>query len=905
MPPGPIEDAHAREAADVLAALQSSVATGLNAAEAGRRLAAFGPNRLATARRKSRWAILREQFDGIIAYLLMAAAIASFLFEEWAEGIAIVAVLAINGAVGYFTELRAVRSMEALRRLSQVRARVRRDGATAIIAADAIVPGDIVFLESGDVVPADLRLLETANLQSDESALTGESVPVEKSAEPAPPGAGLGDRTAIAFKGTSVTRGSGIGVAVATGMATELGRIAALTESAEASVSPLEKRLDRLGGQLVRVTLALTVLIAAFGVYVGHGLLAMIETAIALAVAAVPEGLPIVATVALARGMWRMARRNALIENLSAVETLGATTIILTDKTGTLTENRMTVVRIALPGEDIDVAADADADGAAFSADGAAVEPAADEALRTALRIAVLCNAATLPAAGPGGRAGPASGDPMEVALLAAGRLAKLEQDDLLARLPKVREEAFSTATRMMATFHRSDNGLLVAVKGAPEEVVARATQVIAKGGLQALDERGRRDWTERQQAMARDGLRVIALAMRQARSETEEPYAGLTLVGLVGLIDPPRGDVAEAIAACREAGVRVVMLTGDHAVTARSIASEIGLADDDALAIDASQILDPEHRAGIERNRLLKAAIFARVSPEAKLDLVALHQAEGAVVAMTGDGVNDAPALKKADIGIAMGRRGTEVAREAADMVLSDDSFASIVAAMRQGRVIYANIRKFVVYLMSCNLSEILVIGIATVSGLPLPLLPLQILYLNLVTDVFPAFALGVGEGDPNVMRRPPRNPREPILDRRRWVLVGAYAGLIAVATLGAFVLALWQFGMTERDALTISFLTLASAQLWHVFNMRDRSAGLLRNEVTRNPWIWAALALCAGLVAAAVYAPGLSRLLGMSAPSLAGWLLVLGASLVPVLLGPLAYRLATLAGGTETRRA
>jgi P-type Ca2+ transporter type 2C len=893
LPPQKKTNAHALPSEKVLDQLGVSVDAGLSGTEVRHRRKRHGPNRLREARRKSVWAVLVAQFRSVIVYLLAAAAALSFSFGEWAEGGAILVVLAINAAIGFTTEIRALRSMEALRRLSTVRARVRREGRDAGISANEIVPGDIVLLESGDIVPADLRIVETTNLQCDESALTGESVPVGKATDAVALAAPLAERTCMAFKGTSVTRGAGVAVAVATGMATELGGIAALAESAEAEASPLEKRLDRLGGRLVWVTLGLTALIGATGVYAGHQLLPMIETAIALAVAAVPEGLPIVATVALARGMWRMARRNALIEKLSAVETLGATTVILTDKTGTLTENRMTVVRLRLSGKDVRVASEAEDGGAAaFTVGGKRVDAAADDALRTALTVAVLCNNASL---SEGAEGGPAerTGDPMEVALLAAGRVAGLDRPALLRKAREVREEAFSAETKMMATYHATPEGRLVAVKGAPEAVIARSVRTLTPDGAAPLDDTARDEWFRINADMTAEGLRVLALATKTAESEREAPYEDLTLIGLVGLRDPPRPGVAGAIAACRSAGVRVVMLTGDHAGTAKAIATEVGLADADAPVIEAGEMKELDRISEDERRRILQAPIFARVSPKTKLELVSLYQQSGHVVAMTGDGVNDAPALKKADIGIAMGQRGTEVARDAADMVLRDDAFPSIVAAMRQGRVIFGNIRKFVVYLMSCNLSEILVIGIATLSGLPLPLLPLQILYLNLVTDVFPAFALGVGEGDANAMRRPPRDPREPILGAESWIAIGVYGGLITAATLGAFSLALTVLGLSHDGALTVSFLTLALAQLWHVFNMRAPDAGPLRNEVTRNPYVWAALAFCAVLVGAAVHVPGLSRVLGMAPPSLSGWALVAGSSLMPLLLGQIATSL------------
>lgn len=876
---------HAVPPEQVLQGFDVALAVGLDEANVGRRRERAGPNRLQAARRKTVWAILAAQIRSVVVYLLIAAAALAIFLGQWVEGGAILAVLAINSAIGFVTELRAVRSMEALRRLAKVQATLRREGRSVTVPAEDIVPGDLVLLEAGDVIPADLRLVENAGLHLDESALTGESVPVVKDIEAVPPGAPVADRHCMAFKGTAVTRGNGLGVAVATGMATELGQIAALADEAEAEMSPLEKRLDRLGGQLVFVTLGLTVFIAVTGLYAGHGLLPMINTAIALAVAAVPEGLPIVATVALARGMWRMARRNALIKNLSAVETLGATTIILTDKTGTLTENRMTVVRFHLDEGVFDVSPGAEGAPSVICQRGDRVDLLPDTPIHAALRTGVLCGNAVLSGARDGT---PGFGDPMETALLVAGRAADLDREAQLSLMPEVRVEPFSTETRMMATVHATGDSFLVAVKGAPETVIEHSSQVLTNKGLVAMDEDGREAWSRRNEAMTGDGLRVLALAMKSAGTADEPPYQGLTLIGLVGLLDPPRPDVADAIAACRSAGVRVAMLTGDHIGTAKAIAVQVGLADQSAAALVPDDLTSLEDGSPDDRARLLATSIFARVSPRTKLELVTLFQQSGAVVAMTGDGVNDAPALKKADIGIAMGRRGTDVAREAADMVLTDDAFPSIVAAMQHGRVIFANIRKFVIYLMSCNLSEIMVIGVATLCGLPLPLLPLQILYLNLVTDVFPAFALGVGEGGADVMRRPPRHPKEPILDGPRWLSIALFAAAITAGTLGAFIIALKCLAYAPEEAVTIAFLALAFAQLWHVFNMRDPGTGLIRNEITANPYVWGALLLCTALIMAAVYLPGLSSVIGLQPPGIEGWVLSVGASLVPALVGP-----------------
>jgi Ca2+-transporting ATPase len=695
----------------------------------------------------------------------------------------------------------------------------------------------------------------------------------------------------MAFQGTAVTRGAGEGVVAATGMATELGHIAALLEEAEEAETPLERRIDYLSRQLVWATLGLTALIGTIGILTGKPPLLMIETAIALAVAAVPEGLPMVATLALARGMWRMARRNALIERLSAVETLGATTIILTDKTGTMTENRMTVTHAALPSGDVSVAPSTDPSGPPFVKDGVSLDPSQDDGLRQLLEVCVLCNNASISPDPEHPDETLAVGDPMEAALLVLGAKAGLERRDLLKAFPEVQEEAFDPELKMMATVHRRGTGYCVAAKGAPEALLDCVSQIVSPGGPAPFSEADRSAWREKSADLANQGLRLLALAAKTTETNDEPVYRGLTFLGLISLYDPPRHDVADAIAACKNAGIRVIMVTGDHAVTARQVAEAVGLdVRDDRQVIEGGDLSDAEALSEAERQRLLKAAIFARVSPRQKLDLIALHQSTGGIVAMTGDGVNDAPALRKADIGVAMGRRGSQVAREAADMVLRDDAFGTIVAAIAQGRVIFANIRKFIVYLLSCNLSEIMVVGLASLLGMPLPILPLQILYLNLVTDVFPAFALGAGEGEADVMERPPRDPKEPLLPRRYWVAILGHGASITAATLAAFLLSMATLGLTPDRAVTIAFLTLALSQLWHVFNMRDPGTRFLRNEITRNRYVWAAVVWCLGLILGAVYVPGLAGILDLSPPTADGWWLAIGLSLAPWALGQIA---------------
>ncbi|MHB8766251.1 MAG: cation-translocating P-type ATPase [Deferrisomatales bacterium] len=872
-PPPAVDQPWARPWEEVARELGADPAAGLAPAEARRRLGVHGRNRLRAVARRSAWSVLASQFKSLIVLLLLLAAGVSFAFGEWVDAIAIAAVIAVNAAIGFFTELSAVRSVESLRLMGRVASRVLRGGALREVPAEELVPGDLVVLEGGDLVTADLRLVEASRLQADESTLTGESLPVDKGAGPTAADAPLSERTGMLYKGTAVTRGAGRAVVVATGMATELGQISSLVEEAEEEVTPLEKRLDRLGQKLLWISLVLAGAVAASGLATGRDPLLMIETAIALAVAAIPEGLPIVATIALARGVWRMARRNALVNRLSAVETLGATSVICTDKTGTLTENRMAADRYVTAG------------GEARVTPGRPPDPM----LREALEVGALCNNAQLPPDGP------AVGDPTEVALLVAAAAAGLGREDLLRTHPEVREEAFDSETQRMATVHRDGDGFRFAIKGAPEAVLPGCREVLTADGPRGLDPAGRERWDRELDRLAGEGLRVLALASKRGPSADAPVYEGLVLVGLVGLADPPRPEVPAAVRACRQAGIRVVMITGDQPRTALTIARAVGLVDDGdvAPALLGRDVLPPGELDAVGRERLLAGAVFARVSPRQKLDLIALHQGAGAVVAMTGDGVNDAPALKKADIGVAMGQRGTQVAREAADMVLKDDAFGTIVAAVGEGRVIFQNIRKFCVYLLSCNVSEVLAVSAASLVGAPLPLLPLQILFLNLVTDVFPALALGVGEGDPSLMGQPPRPSTEPVLPRRLWLGVGAYGVVIAAAVLGALAVALGPLGLGEPQAVTVSFLTLAVAQLLHVFNLRSPGSGLVRNDITRNPFVWGALALCAALLAAAVYLPGLAEVLQTVDPGPRGWLVVLGASLVPLAVGQVALAL------------
>jgi Ca2+-transporting ATPase len=858
---------------DVLEALEVDTEHGLSQEQVEERQQTYGSNQLRRHKKRSVVEILIDQLKSIIIVLLAAAALFAFWLGEYVDGWAIVAVIVINTGIGFFTELRAVRSMEALFKLGKVNTRVRRAGEVIEIDAEALVPGDVVIIEGGDIITADLRILQESKLQADESALTGESLPVSKQADAVAGDTVLAERSNMLYKGTAITRGAGEAVVVSTGLDTELGAISSLVEEADQEQTPLEERLDRLGYRLIAVTLLIAAFVVGSGIWAGKELYLMVETGIALAVAAIPEGLPIVATIALAKGIRLMAKKNALVNRLSSVETLGATGIICTDKTGTLTENKMTATGIYLSGDqDLSLTEQAVMD---------------NSDLRLALEVGVLCNNASLHHQEKGG-----TGDPLEVALLEAAQKAGIEIDELLTTYPEVREEAFDADVKMMATWNQQkDEAYRVCVKGAPEAVLDACSTVMVNGKEHPLQDEDRERWDELNLQLGQEGLRMLAFAVKTTEMTKGNPYEDLTLIGYVALSDPPRSDVKPAILRCQQAGIRVVMITGDQKATAESIAEAVGIDLDNREVIHGRDLPDIAELNidSSEATRIYRTSVFSRVSPNQKLDLIELFQKKGQIVAMTGDGVNDAPALKKADIGIAMGQRGTQVAQEASDMVLTDDAFSTIVSAIEQGRVIFNNIRRFIYYLMSCNVSEVMVVAMATIIGTALPILPLQILFLNLVTDVFPALALGVGEGEEGIMRKPPRNPEQPILGSGEWVGIAGYAFIITVSVLGSLFIGMEYLLLTADKAVTLSFLTLAFAQLWHVFNMRSSDSKFWDNTITTNGYIWGALLLCTGLLFMAVYVPIFSDVLKVTPPTLTGWIVVFVMSGIPLLVGQL----------------
>ena len=889
----PFQRWYAIPSADAAQRLETDVAHGLKQSEAARRLEEQGPNSLPQAQQRSAIAILLAQFYSLIVALLFAATAIAFAMGEHIEAAAVLVVIVLNAAIGFFTEWKAAQALSALQNQSVRHAHVIRDGAERQIPAAELVVGDLVVLTAGARVPADGRIVESARLQIEEAALTGESHAVAKSADLLDDAeTPLGDQLNMAFLGTTITDGRGKLLVTATGQRTEVGKIGVMIDEASHRATPLEQKLARLGRLLILIVTAMCAIIVTAGWLRGvTDFWRMLETGLSLAIAAVPEGLPAVTTMTLALGMQRMARMRALIRRLPAVETLGSVTVICTDKTGTLTKNEMTVTVFALAQREIQVTGAGYEPNGEFQIDDRPVDPLADESLALALRIGMLCNDAKLERSDGSETV---LGDPTEAALLVAAEKAGIKLDDLTDEYPRIAESPFDSDSKRMVTVHRAPDGRTVAyayVKGAPATVIEASVAQQAEQGVASLTPEDRDKWKKVNRKLAGAALRVLALAYRELPENYDESDLDreLTLIGLVGMRDPLREEAKAAIATCRDAGIRTVMITGDQQPTAAEIAKQLGIdrdaADRPLRTIHASELTELDD-AGWDAI-VADAAVFARVSPEHKLRIVEALQRQGHVVAMTGDGVNDAPALKKADIGIAMGIKGTEVAKENAEMVITDDNFATIVGAVEQGRIIYGNILRFLHYLLSCNLSEILTVFIALMIGWPLPLLALQILWLNLITDVFPAFALALEPSALAVMKRPPRDPKEPLLTFRFVALITWQGILLAGVTLCAFGVGLRWYGDEGeglRQATTIAFMTLALAQVFHAFNARSQSRSAFSDRLFTNGWLWSAVAICLALQVAAVYVPLLQRVLHTSPPTMAAWGLIAGCSLLPI---------------------
>ena len=826
---------HEQSAEQAAERLNASLALGLTSAEAAARLAATGPNRLAEPPRRGLAAMLAGQFGDVMILILITAAVVSGLLGELIDALAILVIVALNAIIGMVQEYRAEQAIAALQRLAVPRVRVRRDGRVSELPADAVVPGDLVLIEAGNLLAADLRLVEAANLELDESALTGESVPVPKQTGPLlAPDLPLAERSNMVFRGTQVTSGRAAGLAVATGMDTELGHIAALLSAGRAPRTPLQRRLTQFGRALAAVVLLICAVIFLAGWLRGEDLLLMFLTAASLAVAAIPEALPAVVTVSLALGARKLVRQHALIRQLPAVETLGSVTVICSDKTGTLTQNRMQADVYLLAGRHYSDA-----------------EAPPDPVAKVLWLAMALNNDAERDADGG------VTGEPTERALLEAAQRHGVDPPTVRADFPRMAELPFDATRKLMTTLHAHPGGLRSYTKGAPERVLALCTtQFAADGTRQPADAK---TLALRSDELAADGYRVLAVA---CRDWTDPPPAAdlerdLTFVGLVGLLDPPRPEAAAAVATCRAAGITPVMITGDHPATARAIAERLGIAEPDDEVLTGTA-LDRLSDADLAR-RCATARIYARVAPEQKIRIVEALQQRGEFVAMTGDGVNDAPALRRADIGVAMGKAGTDVAREAAHMVLLDDNFATIVAAVREGRRIFDNIRKFIRYTMTSNSGEIWTLFLAPLVGLPLPLLPIHILWINLVTDGLPGLALTREPAEPDLMQRPPRPPQERIhAQGMGWHIlwIGLLIGGLSLGTQA------WAWHHQVAAWQTMVFTVLTFSQLCHVLAIRSERQSLWRQGLGSNPALLAAVMLTVALQLGVIYLPPLQTL-------------------------------------------
>ena len=873
---------HDRPAAEAVASLQSSVDAGLSTEEATARLRTHGPNVVQRRRPRSLLMVFVHQFRSLIVLLLVVASTIAFVMQDITEGIAILVVIVLNALIGFGTEWKASRALDALRSEEAPRARVVRDGTELALPASALVPGDVLLLNAGDRVPADARLLQDAGLRVDESSLTGESNAVTKATDDAIDAvATLGDRVTMVFTGTTVLAGRGRAIVTATGIETELGHIGALLDDAADRVTPLETKLAGLNRAMLVLVLVLCAIIVLAGWLRGNDLLRMVEVGVSLAIAAVPEGLLAVTTMTLAIGMQRMARMKALVRRLPAVEALGSTTVICTDKTGTLTRNAMTVSVLLAADQRVDVGT-----GAAPSG----VDISAGDPVTVAIRIGALCNDATFaPDA-----ASAALGDPTEVALLALAERAGLHPDAMREAYPRLAEVPFDSESKQMLTLHRTPAGASVLyAKGAPSALLALSGWVLDASGRTAITDDARHGWIARNDELAGAALRVLALAYRDLDAPesaiTPALARELTFVGLVGMIDPLSDGVVETVRTCRDAGIRVVMITGDQQATAAEIARQLGIdvgANGEPLQVVHARALATLDDAGWDAI-VRDAAVFARVTPEHKLRIVAALERQGEIVAMTGDGVNDAPALKTADIGIAMGIRGTDVAKDAADIVITDDHFSTIVGAVEQGRVIVSNILRFIHYLFACNFAELLTVFASIMLAWPLPVGVLQILWLNMITDLFPAMSLALEPAASGVMQRAPRDPAEPLLTAHFMWRIVWQGVLLAGCTLFAFRVGLRWYGDTGdglRHAVTMAFMTLAMVQIAHTFNARSETRSIFSAGLFSNRWLWAAVVGSAAVQLCAVEIPLLREVLGTVSLSLRDWGVVIGCSLLPI---------------------
>ena len=875
---------------DLLTSLGTDPNLGLSDDEVKKRISEYGTNELKEEAKKSFLSKLLAQFADFLILILIGAAVISFIVGEGKDALVILAIVVLNAFLGLYQEGKAEKALEALKKMSSPTAKVIRNGHVSEVDASTLVPGDIVALDAGDIIPADLRLIESSNLKIEEASLTGESVPVEKDSHIVfQEDVSLGDRKNMAYMSTSITYGRGKGVVVETGHNTEIGKIATMIQTFEDQTTPLQKQLNRLGKVLGITTIIICIGVFLIGLLQGREVLEMFMVSISLAVAAIPEGLPAIVTIVLALGMNRMVKRNAIVKKLLAVETLGSTTVICSDKTGTLTQNEMTVVKLYTDRKIIDVTGTGYEINGEFKIDNQPIED--KDFLDTFLNIAVLANDADLEKTEDGYKV---IGDPTEGALITLAGKGNIHKSTANEKYPRIEEIPFDSARKMMTTFHENylPNKVVSFTKGAPDIVIDRCSKIKVSGVVLDFNDEMKREVLEVNSNFSKDALRVLALAYREYDELPKEispdnNEVDMIFVGLVGMIDPARPEAKEAIRKCKEAGIKTIMITGDYKETAFAIAKELGMAE----SIDEAMMGDELNKLSDEELRevVKKVKVFARVSPEHKVRIVTALKENGEIAAMTGDGVNDALALKKADIGVSMGITGTDVAKNTAEMILTDDNFASIVSAVEEGRIIYSNIKKFVAFLLSCNIGEILLVFTSILLNLPVPLLAIQLLWLNLVTDSFPALALGVEKGDPDIMKVPPRDTKEPILTKSMLRGIGLQSLAIAVASLLAYRWGLQTYGGDLLKARTIIFATLITAELLRAFSSRSQKYTLFNIGFFTNMTMVYAVLVSFALLLLVLYVPFLQPIFHTTALGLGDWIVMLGFAIIPLVVGEL----------------
>lgn len=884
-------DWYRKEIGEVLIDLNVDLEKGLNKNEVELRLNKYGSNELREENGTTFLSKLIAQFSDFLVLILIGAAIISIAVGESKDAIVILAIVIVNAFLGIYQEGKAEKALDALKKMASPNAKVLRDGIVVVIPANSLVPGDIVLLDAGDIIPADLRLIESSNLKIEEASLTGESVPVEKKVnEVYKEDVSLGDRHNMVYMSTIVTYGRGKGVVVGTGHDSEIGKIATMIQSFDDETTPLQRKLNQLGKVLGITTIGICIIVFAVGLLQGREIFEMLMVAISLAVAAIPEGLPAIVTIVLAIGMNRMVRRNAIVKRLLAVETLGCTTVICSDKTGTLTQNEMTVTKVYVDDEILDVTGTGYEPSGEFKINEKRITVESVSSLKTLLSIGILANDAKLEKTDGLYKI---IGDPTEGALVTLAGKANIENNDINKSFPRVEEIPFDSDRKMMTTFHKYfvPQKYVSFTKGAPDIIISKCEFVKEGDKVLSFTDDLKKKALEVNSKFAKDALRVLAFAYKEYDNmpvdlNPDDIESNMVFVGLVGMIDPPRPEAMEAISLCKQAGINTIMITGDYKETAFAIAKDLGMAetvDQSMMGMELNKTSDDELREVVKRIK-----VFARVSPEHKVRIVSALKANGDIAAMTGDGVNDALALKRSDIGVSMGITGTDVAKNTADLILTDDNFASIVSAVEEGRIIYDNIKKFVYFLLSCNIGEILLVFISILLNLPVPLIPIQLLWLNLVTDSFPALALGVEKGDPDIMRQEPRDPKEPILNKRMIAGIALQSSAIAIASLSAYWWGINRYGIDNiSNARTIAFATLITAELLRVFSVRSTKYTAFEIGIFSNRKLIQGVSVSFLLMLIIIYIPFLNPIFNTFPLGFGDWKVILSLGIIPLALG------------------